>query len=168
MSNALQQNADQQLIKIKEGAALEVNQPAAAAAFGSTNPDFLKGIVGQIVNVSSKGSGIDEKASAFTAAMIAGAKPQDEIEAMLAAQMAAVHNAAMTFARRLATVENIPQQDSASRAFNQLARTFVAQVEALKRYRNGGQQKVTVEHVHVHGGQAIVGNIERGGRRDGG
>jgi hypothetical protein len=29
-----------------------------------------------------------------------------------------------------------------------------------------GQQKVTVEHVHVHeGGQAIVGNVEGGGRR---
>jgi hypothetical protein len=35
---------------------------------------------------------------------------------MLAAQMAAVHNATMTFARRLNHVENIPQQDSAERA----------------------------------------------------
>jgi len=34
-------------------------------------------------------------------------------------------------------------------------------MEALKRYRTGGQQKVTVEHVHVHeGGQAIVGHID--------
>jgi len=29
-------------------------------------------------------------------------------------------------------VETIPQQDSAERAFNKLARTFVSQVEALK------------------------------------
>ena len=71
--------------------------------------------------------------------MVAGVKPQDEVEAMLAAQMAAVHNATMTFARRLAHVDNIQQQDSASRAFNQLARTFTAQVEALKRYRTGGR-----------------------------
>jgi hypothetical protein len=41
---------------------------------------------------------------------------------------------------------SIQQQDSAERAFNKLARTFAAQVEALKRYRTGGQQKVTVEH----------------------
>ena len=33
--------------------------------------------------------------------------------------------------RRLANVENIPQQDSAERAFNKLARTFASQVEAL-------------------------------------
>ena len=38
----------------------------------------------------------------------------------------------MTFARRLAHVDNIPQQDSAQTAFNKLARTFAAQVEALK------------------------------------
>jgi hypothetical protein len=85
---------------------------------------------------------------------------RDQVEAMLAAQMAAVHMAAMTFARRLANVETIPQQDSAERAFNKLAQTFAAQVEALKRYRSGGEQKMTVQHVHVaEGGQAIVGNI---------
>jgi hypothetical protein len=44
--------------------------------------------------------------------------------------------------------------------FNKLARTFAAQVEALKRYRSGGEQKMTVQHVHVaEGGQAIVGNV---------
>jgi len=43
---------------------------------------------------------------------------------MLAAQMAAVHVATMTFARRLAHVDNIQQQDSAERAFNKLARTL--------------------------------------------
>ena len=34
-------------------------------------------------------------------------------------------------------------------------------LEALNRHRGKGQQKVTVEHVHVHsGGQAIVGMVE--------
>ena len=85
------------------------------------------------------------------------------MEAMLAAQMAAVHNATMTFARRLNHVDNIQQQDSAERAFNRLGRTFTTQMEALKRYRTSGQQKMTVEHVHVHeGGQAIVGTVEGG------
>jgi hypothetical protein len=97
--------------------------------------------------------------------VVKGAKPKDQIEAMLAAQMAAVHTATMTFARRLANVENIAQQDSAERAFNKLARTFASQVEALKRYRSRGDQTVRVEHVTVNeGGQAIVGNVaHRGG-----
>jgi hypothetical protein len=35
-------------------------------------------------------------------------------------------------------------------------------LEALNRHRGKGQQKMTVEHVHVHsGGQAIVGTVER-------
>ena len=62
---------------------------------------------------------------------------------MLASQMAAVHMATMTFARRLNHIENIPQQDSAERAFNKLARTFARQVEALKRYRTGGEHRVS-------------------------
>ena len=48
---------------------------------------------------------------------------------------------------------------------NKLARTFAAQVEALKRYRSGGEQTVRIEYVTVNdGGQAIVGNVTHGGR----
>ena len=91
---------------------------------------------------------------------IKGIAPQDEVEAMLAAQMAAVHTAAMSFARRLARADTIPQQDSAERAFTKLTRTFATQIEALKRHRTGGEQTVTVQHVSVsQGGQAIVGNV---------
>src|SRR5258708_12073225 len=70
----------------------------------------------------------------------------------------------MTFARRLSGVEEIRQQDSAERAFNKLMRTFAAQVDTLKRYRTGGQQKVIVEHHHKHlwvgeGGQPITKDV---------
>ena len=41
---------------------------------------------------------------------------------------------------------------------NKLSRTYADLLEALNRHRGKGQQKVTVEHVHVHsGGQAVVG-----------
>jgi hypothetical protein len=133
-------------------------------ATGTTSNDFLSPFVGQLANAGSKGGAIDEEGTNFMLAVVKAIEPKDEIEAMLAAQMAAVHMATMTFARRLNHVDNIPQQDSAERAFNKLARTFATQMEALKRYRSGGQQKVTVEHVHVHaGGQAIVGAVEAGG-----
>jgi hypothetical protein len=44
-------------------------------------------------------------------------------------------------------------------------RTFTSQMETLKKYRTGGQQKMIVKHIHVNqGGQAIVGSInQRGG-----
>jgi hypothetical protein len=44
------------------------------------------------------------------------------------------------FSAKKRPVVRIPQQDSAERAFNKLARTFAAQVETLKRYRGSGEQ----------------------------
>ena len=36
------------------------------------------------------------------------------------------------------------------------------QMDALKRYRTGGEQKVTVQHVTIgEGGQAILGNVNQ-------
>jgi hypothetical protein len=47
---------------------------------------------------------------------------------------------------------------------NKLTRSFATLLDALNRHRGKGQQKVTVEHVHVHsGGQAIVGAVEAPG-----
>jgi len=128
-------------------------------AMGTTDTDFYSGMLSQIVSATREKEASETGAN-FMLAVIKGIQPRDHIEAMLAAQMAAVHVASMTFARRLAHVENIPQQDSAERAFNKLTRTFAAQMEALKNYRSKGEQKMTVQHVHVaDGGQAIVGNV---------
>jgi hypothetical protein len=143
----------------------EIGQLLLMEALGTADPYFLNGLLRQLANVGTQGRDVDERGINFLLAVVKGVEPKDQVEAMLAAQMAAVHNATMTFARRLAHVETIPQQDSAERAFNKLARTFAAQVEALKRYRSGGEQTVRVEHVTVNeGGQAIVGNVTHGGR----
>lgn len=131
-----------------------------ANAIGGGDHDFVVGLIGQIVNVTGKGANYDAGAANFMLSAIKGVQPQDEVEAMLAAQMAATHMLSMTFARRLNHVDNIPQQDSAAAAYNKLTRTFATQVEALKRYRTGGEQRVTVQHVNVSdGGQAIVGDV---------
>jgi len=133
-------------------------------AMGATEPDFFDGLLSHLVNAGIQGRD-DARGVHFMVAAIKAAAPRDELETMLAAQMAAVHMATMTFARRLAHVENIAQQDSAARGFAKLARTYAAQLEALKRYRTGGEQTVTVQHVTVQdGGQAIVGAVSTGGR----
>ena len=132
---------------------------ALMKAIGTPSYEFMDGLLGHLVN-ASKADAPSEGGANFMLAVIKGIEPRDQIEAMLAAQMAAVHMASMTFARRLAQVENIPQQDSAANAFNKLTRTYAAQVAALKEYRSKGEQKMTVQHVHVaEGGQAIVGNV---------
>lgn len=133
-------------------------------ALGTHDVAFFTGYLSQIVSATTKGQTPDPSASNAALAFIRGIQPRDEVEAALAAQMAATHNAVMTFARRLNHVDTIPQQDSASNAFNKLTRSYCAQMEALKKYRSTGEQKVTVTHVSVSdGGQAIVGNVTTGG-----
>ena len=59
----------------------------------------------------------------------------------------------------------IPEQTAEGRSenltqANKLSRTYAVLLDALNRHRGKGQQKVTVEHVHVHaGGQAVVGMV---------
>jgi hypothetical protein len=137
-------------------------------ALASADEDFLNGIMYQLANASAHGQDIDERGLNFMLSVIKGIEPRDQLEAMLAAQMAAVHVATMTFARRLAHEEEIVRVDSAERAFNKLTRTFAMQMEALKRYRSGAEQKVTLQHVSVpEGGQAIVGNVAQAPRENG-
>ena len=131
-------------------------------ALGTVDGDFVIGLLTQLGNATSQDQRPNESAINFLLSVIKGAKPKDQFEAMLAAQMAAIHTATMTFTRQLANVETIEQQDSAERALNKLARTYAMQMEALKRYRTGGEQKVTVQHVSVNeGGQAIVGTVNQ-------
>ncbi len=97
-------------------------------------------------------------------AVVDGLKPENEIEAMLAIQMAVTHDAAIAMLARAKHDSLFERASGYGNLAAKLLRTFTAQAEALARLRRGGAQKVTVEHVHVHaGGQAIVGAVEAGG-----
>jgi hypothetical protein len=109
--------------------------------------------------------GIRRQRHAAVDALI-GIKPGDELEGMIAAQLIASHNASMECYRRaMIRDQSFEGRQEALNQANKLSRTYAALLDALNRHRGKGQQKVTVEHVHVHeGGQAIVGNVEsRGG-----
>ena len=132
--------------------------------FGSTDRYFIRGLVGQILNAGSIGgdtkSGVGGDGYDFIVAVLRGAKPKDQIAAMLATQMAATHMAIIRFTNRLAQFESTELQDCHERTLNKLLRAFIMQVEAFNRYQNGGEQKVTVQQVSVsEGSQAIVGNV---------
>jgi len=109
----------------------------------------------------------DNQLSATVAALI-GIGPRDELEGMMAAQLVAAHNAAMECYRRAMIGEQTfeGRRESLNQA-NKLSRTYATLLEALNRHRGKGQQKVTVEHVHVHsGGQAVVGMVQTPGGGD--
>jgi hypothetical protein len=133
-------------------------------ALGLTRVSEYTSLLQDVVNLTQKDRKPDQYRINEMLAQIAAVELRDGVEAMLATQMVAIHHATLKAARQLRGSDNIPQQDSNSNMFNKLARTFSSQVEALKRYRSKGEQKVIVEHVTVNeGGQAIVGSVGTGG-----
>ena len=97
-----------------------------------------------------------------------GINPQDEQEGMLAAQIISSHNMAMQcFIRASSQGQPAEGIDLFTKLATKLMRSYTAALEALTRYRGKGQQKISVEHVHVHkGGQAIVGDVHHQGGGD--
>ena len=117
---------------------------------GNTRPDVDKELINAVNN---------------TLVTMYGIAPRDTLEGLLGTQMVGAHNLAMECMRR-ARHKDMPFESTKEyiSLATKLMRTFTTQIEALNRYRSKGQQKVTVEHVHVNeGGQAIVGNISQGG-----
>jgi hypothetical protein len=97
-----------------------------------------------------------------------GIKPADELEGMIASQLLAAQNAAMECYRRAMIGDQTfeGRRENLSQA-NKLSRTYAVLLDTLNRHRGKGQQKVTVEHVHVHaGGQAVVGSVATAGGGD--
>jgi hypothetical protein len=97
--------------------------------------------------------------------MINNIDPQDDIEAMLAAQMVAIQLMSMDCATKAlgsnVTFEGRKLNLSYS---NRLLKTFTNQITTLDKHRGKVQQKMTVEHIHINeGGQAIIGNLVGGG-----
>jgi hypothetical protein len=136
---------------------------------GSACDDWNNIVANQAIQAvwAFKNTDPEEKKRQVTATLSAlvGIKPRDECESMIGAQLVACHNAAMECYRRAMLCEQTfeGRQENLNQA-NKLSRTYTTLLEALNRHRGKGQQKVTVEHVHVHdGGQAIVGNVEGGG-----
>ena len=141
-------------------------EDALARIFGSESPAVNEGLFlhGYLTLNSSELEDSTKDMRGFLPAIIREIAPRDGVERMLAVQMATTHVALVRQGGRMANAEQLPQLEAHERAYNKLARTYTAQVEALRKYRNGGKQTVTVQHVNVEdGGQAIVGNVENRG-----
>lgn len=136
-----------------------------ADLFATADTAFSNGVLEQIANIARTGKQLTSRELNFVLATVRALDPRDATEALLTVQMAAIHNATIVAARRLTHCDTIAQQDSNSNMLNKLARTFAAQIEALKRYRSSGEQNVRVTHQHVNvtAGQAVVGINPGGG-----
>ena len=114
--------------------------------------------------ISALGTGA-ERYSSFSSAIFAELEPRDAIEAMLISQMTATHVAMTTLSEKMTYQTNYQVRESFERSVTRLSRTYIAQIDALKKYRAKAQQTVRVERVNVEsGGQAVVGDVSTGGR----
>lgn len=157
------------------GAAVAIDSPHSDVAghrrqlmdaFGTPSSDFAYGALALLLEaLTERGADLpSEVATNAAIAMVSGVEPANELEAMIASQMAATHSLAMNMLGRARRVEQLNQLDAQGGLAVKLLRTFAMQAEALAKLRRGGSQIVRVEHVHVHaGGQAIVGNVAPGG-----
>ncbi len=137
-------------------------------ALGTRSYNFVDTDLARLMTVFRDSEGvIDGSAVNAALAVVDGVKPQNELEAMLAVQIAVTHGLAMKFSASLYNggIETLPQQDSAALTLSRLQRAFTTQIDSLSNMRRGGRQKVVVEHVHIYpGGQAIVGDVTHVGR----
>ena len=135
---------------------------------GSRSDDFNRVLLSEVANTLwTKHSSQESQAQqlAAVAGGLRGIEPRDELEGMLAAQAMAAHHAAMECYRRAMLPEQPFEgwKENLNQA-NKLSRTYTTLLETLNRHRGKGQQRISVEHVHVHpGAQAVVGNGRRGG-----
>jgi hypothetical protein len=101
-----------------------IGQVLLMAALGTADLDFADGLIRQLADASRQGHTVDERGLNFMLAMVRGIEPKDQVETMLAAQMAAVHNATMTFAvastmlitSRNRTAQSVPSTSSPERS----------------------------------------------------
>jgi hypothetical protein len=95
--------------------------------------------------------------------VIDGIRPKNELEWLLASQMATTHALAMEVLGRTRRVQDIERFNSAANAAAKLLRTFAMQMDVLASIRRGGKQEMRVVHMHA-GAQAIIGDINPRGR----
>ena len=134
-------------------------------AFGTTSQQFAAVASTQLNTVAAaRGTPATEADLNAALAFVDGVGARDEMEACLAVAMYGSHAVGMDLLARARQAGSAELAAIYTNAATKLHRTFVAQAETIAKLRRGGEQKVTVEHVHVHaGGQAIVGAVSSGG-----
>jgi hypothetical protein len=146
----------------QEGNKLQVMQTGVHAdaadarlmnAFGTTDLDLAQCLATQIANAANLQPPNEPVSIANLNAAVAavtGIAPRDEAEAMLAAQMVGVHWIAMALLNKAGSTNDRGLLNDAGNMAVKLLRTFPAQLDALKRYRSAGEQRVVVQHQHVN------------------
>jgi hypothetical protein len=159
------ENGATQIIQLPRHSDIDGWHAQLMAAFGTTNTTVVHAEMERIARALSQRDGKIDPAELDTViAILSGQRPKNELEAMVICQMAVTHALTMRSLGNLNRSNGIQQQDSNALTVARLTKAFASQVDALGKLRRGGEQRVVVEHVHIHaGGQAIVGAVTHTG-----
>lgn len=144
-------------LSVLKAQALKMLQQAG----GVKDPEVAARILDQVMRTQAPWAfGEAREGFKCSVEMMLELNPGTITEAMLCTQMIGVHCAALSYLYKAASGGE--QSESYVARSTRLMRLFHEQAEVVARLKGKTvQQKVTVEHVHVHkGGQAIVGAVD--------
>jgi hypothetical protein len=143
-------------------------QSSLCAALGTTSNTYSHLALSQVVNAQfvSKDDGA-RKANATIEALTSMA-PQDIVEGQLCSRLIILQDQYNEYMRR-AALPNQPLEiiERYINCATKLMRVYNDTLDTLNKYRRKGEQKVTVQHVNINGGQAVVaGQLNQAGGGD--
>ena len=126
-------------------------------------PDVVKAIMSPLINLIANRDG-DDAGSALNKSitLIAASDPKNQLELMLATQLAMTHITLGKSARLLdQNYKDVQTINSLGNLYTKLSRLGIDQINTLERMKGKGQQKIIVEKVNIEaGGQAAIGVYE--------
>ena len=126
-------------------------------------PDVVKAIMSPLINLIANRDG-DDTGSALNKSitLIAASDPKNQLELMLATQLAMTHITLGKSARLLdQNYKDVKTINSLGNLYTKLSRLGIDQINTLERMKGKGQQKIIVEKVNIEaGGQAAIGVYE--------
>jgi hypothetical protein len=149
---------------------LEGHRAALRRVFGTLSEDYSQTMFGKLVAALRPNpfDELDEATLNAAIALVASMKPQTELEALLAVEIAAIGFAGPKFLRQSQHhLDEIYISVYGNYAVK-LLRLQLEMIQALDRHQRGNKQTVEVRHVHIHSGaQGVVGIVNAAGEREG-
>ena len=126
-------------------------------------PDVVKAIMSPLINLIANrdcedaGSGLNKSIT-----LIAASDPKNQLELMLAVQLAMTHITLGKSARLLdQNCSDVQTINSLGNLYTKLSRLGIDQINTLQRMKGKGQQRIIVEKINIEaGGQAAIGVYE--------
>jgi len=133
---------------------------------GIKDKDAVTSLLGFFVSANFKVTPSNCMGINSVLAQVAEMGPRDPAETMLSMQMVTCHAQIMNLMAHVTQKETALTSEAGEisiKLAERLMRIYTKQMETLSQYRRKGEQKMIVEHITVNnGGQAIVGNLNKG------